>query len=83
MANENLQKAKEAKNDELYTQLNDVAEELRHYKQHFKGKVVLCNCDDPTWSAFWKYIPWSKGGRTVDENLQMLCKKCNNEKMDK
>lgn len=48
-----------------------------------KGKVVLCNCDDPTWSAFWKYIPWSKGGRTVDENLQMLCKKCNNEKMDK
>lgn len=49
----------------------------------FKGKVVLCNCDDPTWSAFWKYIPWSKGGRTVDENLQMLCKKCNNEKMDK
>lgn len=52
MANENLQKAKEAKNDEFYTQLNDVAEELRHYKQHFKGKVVLCNCDDPTWSAF-------------------------------
>ena len=83
MANENLQKAKEAKNDEFYTQLNDVAEELRHYKQHFKGKVVLCNCDDPTWSAFWKYIPWSKSGRTVDENLQMLCKKCNNEKMDK
>lgn len=83
MANENLQKAKEAKNDEIYTQLNDVAEELRHYKQHFKGKVVLCNCDGPTWSAFWKYIPWSKGGRTVDENLQMLCKKCNNEKMDK
>lgn len=83
MANENLQKAKEAKNDEFYTQLNDVAEELRHYKQHFKGKVVLCNCDGPTWSAFWKYIRWSKGGRTVDENLQMLCKKCNNEKMDK
>ena len=83
MANENLQKAKEAKNDEFYTQLNDVAEELRHYKQHFKGKVVLCNCDGPTWSAFWKYIPWSTGGRTVDENLQMLCKKCNNEKMDK
>lgn len=35
MANENLQKAKEAKYDEFYTQLNDVAEELRHYKQHF------------------------------------------------
>ena len=56
MANENLHKAKEAKNDEFYTQLSDVAEELRHYKEHFKGKVVLCNCDDPTSSAFWKYF---------------------------
>ena len=56
MANENLHKAKEAKNDEFYTQLSDVAEELRHYKEHFKGKVVLCNCDDPISSAFWKYF---------------------------
>lgn len=56
MANENLHKAKEAKNDEFYTQLSDVAEELRHYKKHFKGKVVFCNCDDPTSSAFWKYF---------------------------
>ena len=56
MANENLHKAKEAKNDEFYTQLNDVAEELRHYKEHFKGKVVFCNCDDPTSSAFWRYF---------------------------
>ena len=52
MANENLHRAKEAKNDEFYTQLSDVAEELRHYKEHFKGKVVFCNCDDPTSSAF-------------------------------
>lgn len=56
MANENLHKAKEAKNDEFYTQLSDVAEELRHYKEHFKGKVVFCNCDDPTSSAFWRYF---------------------------
>lgn len=56
MANENLHRAKEAKNDEFYTQLSDVAEELRHYKEHFKGKVVFCNCDDPTSSAFWKYF---------------------------
>lgn len=56
MANENLHKAKEAKNDEFYTQLSDVAEELRHYKEHFKGKVVFCNCDDPSWSAFWRYF---------------------------
>lgn len=55
-ANANLHKAKDAKNDEFYTQLTDVAKELMHYKQHFKDKIVLCNCDDPTWSAFWKYF---------------------------
>ena len=54
--NGNLHKAKDAKNDEFYTQLTDVSKELMHYKQHFKGKVVFCNCDDPTWSAFWKYF---------------------------
>ena len=56
MANTNLHKAKVAKNDEFYTQLRDVAEELKHYKPHFQGKVVFCNCDDPTWSAFWRYF---------------------------
>ena len=56
LANENLHKAKEAKNDEFYTQLNDVSEELRHYKEHFKDKIIFCNCDDPTWSAFWRYF---------------------------
>lgn len=55
-ANINLHKAKDAKNDEFYTQLTDVSKELMHYKQHFKDKIVLCNCDDPTWSAFWKYF---------------------------
>ena len=54
--NANLHKAKNVKNDEFYTQLTDVAKELMHYKVHFKDKVVLCNCDDPTWSAFWKYF---------------------------
>lgn len=54
--NDNLHKAKDAKNDEFYTRIDDVAEELRHYKKHFAGKVVLCNCDDPTWSAFWRYF---------------------------
>lgn len=56
MPNKNLKKAKKAKNDEFYTQLTDVSEELRHYKKHFKGKTVFCNCDDPAWSAFWKYF---------------------------
>lgn len=53
MPNTNLHKAK---NDEFYTQLTDVAKELMHYKKHFKDKIVFCNCDDPTWSAFWKYF---------------------------
>lgn len=51
-----LNEARSKKNDEFYTQLTDVAKELIHYKAHFKDKVVLCNCDDPTWSAFWKYF---------------------------
>ena len=55
-ANTNLHKAKTAKNDEFYTQLTDVAKELMHYKKHFKDKIVLCNCDDPKWSNFWKYF---------------------------
>ena len=54
--NTSLHKAKDVKNDEFYTQLTDVSKELMHYKKHFKGKVVFCNCDDPTWSAFWKYF---------------------------
>lgn len=55
-ANSSLHAAKRAKNDEFYTQLPDIENELRHYKHHFKGKVVLCNCDDPEWSNFWQYF---------------------------
>lgn len=54
--NNNLHNAKIAKNDEFYTQLTDVEKELKHYKKHFKNKIVFCNCDDPTHSAFWKYF---------------------------
>ena len=54
--NGNLHKAKTAKNDEFYTQLSDVSKELAHYKHHFKDKIVFCNCDDPEWSAFWRYF---------------------------
>lgn len=54
--NSNLHQAKMAKNDEFYTQIGDIENELRHYKAHFKDKVVLCNCDDPTYSNFWKYF---------------------------
>ena len=54
--NKNLHKAKNAKNDEFYTQLTDIEKELMHYKEHFKDKIVYCNCDDPEWSNFWKYF---------------------------
>lgn len=54
--NSNLNAAKAAKNDEFYTQLTDIEKELKHYKHHFKDKVVFCNCDDPTWSEFWRYF---------------------------
>ena len=51
-----LTAAKRAKKDEFYTQRVDIENELRHYKAHFKGKVVLCNCDDPRQSEFFKYF---------------------------
>lgn len=56
MANKSLGNAKEARNDEFYTRLPDIENELRHYSNHFKGKVVFCNCDDPFESNFFKYF---------------------------
>lgn len=54
--NENLARAAREKNDEFYTRLTDIEKELRHYKEHFKGKTVFCNCDDPFESNFFKYF---------------------------
>lgn len=54
--NINLQAAKNLKDDEFYTTYESIVEELSHYKHHFKGKVVLCNCDDPFESNFSKYF---------------------------
>ena len=54
--NENLHKAKDAKKDEFYTQYEDIQNELNHYEEHFKGKTVLCNCDDPFESNFCKFF---------------------------
>ena len=51
-----LTAAKRAKKDEFYTQRVDIENELRHYKPHFKDKVVLCNCDDPRQSEFFNYF---------------------------
>lgn len=56
VGNSNLNSAKTAKNDEFYTRLTDIEKELRHYRKHFKDKVVFCNCDDPFESNFFKYF---------------------------
>ena len=59
MAQKNLSAAKTAKKDEFYTQMGDIERELQHYWPHFRDKVVLCNCDDPYESNFFKYFALS------------------------
>ena len=54
--NKNLHKAKKAKNDEFYTQLTDIEKELVYYTEHFKDKIIFCNCDDPEESNFFRYF---------------------------
>ena len=54
--NKNLNNAKAGKKDEFYTELTDIEKELRHYKDHFKGKTIFCNCDDPRVSNFFHYF---------------------------
>lgn len=54
-----LTKAKTNKKDEFYTQLSDIESELQHYKNHFKDKVVFCNCDDPRISNFFNYFSYN------------------------
>jgi len=56
MPNSNMIAARKAKNDEFYTQLSDIELELIKYREHFRGKVVYCNCDDARSSAFFKYF---------------------------
>lgn len=54
--NRSLHAAKATKQDEFYTQLSDIEKELKHYQRHLKDKTVLCNCDDPRVSNFFKYF---------------------------
>ena len=60
MANKTLNKAKEAKNDEFYTQFYDIEREMEAYLDYnrdvFRGKTVLLPCDDPEWSNFTRYF---------------------------
>jgi hypothetical protein len=58
-SNTNLHQAKNNKKDEFYTQLSDIENELRHYKDHFRDKVVYCNCDDPRVSNFFHYFSYN------------------------
>ncbi len=54
--NTNLHRANKSKEDEFYTRLEDIENELKHYKKEFKDKVIFCNCDDPYESNFFKYF---------------------------
>lgn len=54
--NASLGAAKTAKEDEFYTQLSDIEKEMRYYRRHFKGRTILCNCDDPFESNFFKFF---------------------------
>lgn len=78
-ANQLLQAAKAGKKDEFYTQLTDIERELKHYKAHFQGKTVLCNCDDPRISNFFHYFSY----RFEELGLKKLITTCyKNQDMD-
>jgi hypothetical protein len=59
ISNSRLKQAKNSKKDEFYTQLSDIEREMKHYKKHFKNKVVFCNCDDPRVSFFFHYFSYN------------------------
>ena len=77
--NKNLHSAKSNKKDEFYTQIADIENELKHYRHHFKGKTVFCNCDDPRVSNFFHYF----SHRFEDLGLKKLITTCyKNQDMD-
>ena len=55
-SNRNLNAARITQNDEFYTRMEDIEREMVNYRRHFRGKVVYCNCDDPTVSNFYRYF---------------------------
>ena len=60
--NKNLREANKTKNDEFYTQMSDIENELKYYKEQFRGKVVFCNCDDPYESNFFNALNFNSFG---------------------
>ncbi len=77
--NRNFHSAKAKKKDEFYTQLADIENELWHYRDHFRGKVVYCNCDDPRVSNFFHYFSLQFRGLGL-KKLITTCYK--NQQMD-
>jgi hypothetical protein len=75
--NSNLNTAKDSKEDEFYTNIDDIANELNHYKHHFKNQIVYCNCDDPKVSEFFKYFSKSFNHLGL-KKLITTCYKSNN-----
>ena len=75
MANNNkaLSNANRAKKDEFYTQLSDIENELRHYRHHFRRKTILCNCDDPYESNFFKYLAMNFNFFGLKKLICVLC----------
>jgi hypothetical protein len=72
MANTSLKKANKAKNDEFYTQITDIEKACRHYAIHFKNKTILCNCDDPYESDFFKYFALNFNIRVKKTDRKLL-----------
>lgn len=70
-----LHNAKKSKNDEFHTQLSDIERELGHYEQHFRGKVVYCNCDDPRVSNFFNYFFLNFERLGIKKLITACCKK--------
>jgi len=79
-SNKSLNVAQQAKKDEFYTQLADIENELKYYRNHFRGKVVYCNCDDPTISNFFHYF-YHNFAKLGLKQLITTCYKNQNRKM--
>ena len=77
--NKKFQSAKASKQDEFYTQLSDIEKELKNYKQHFKNKVVLCNCDDPRVSNFFHHFSYNFEGLGLKKLITTCYKNQNSD----
>ena len=81
--NTNLRAAAASKQDEFYTQLSDIEKELRHYTKHFKGKTVLCNCDDPKVSNFFHYFAHNFEKLKLKKLITTCYKNCDADQFSK